>query len=133
MIKKLIRREYDEKYGSKRGNVYLAKCFRCKYEWIPRVEIVRTCAACRSPYWDKAKTKEDYVRMRAWAAGVVQNSKYRNFLGKAINEKCKDCGKKARHWEHRSYARPLLLDAVCASCNIKRGHSINYKYPTVEK
>ncbi len=27
-------------------------CTRCGYSWNPRKEIVRTCAGCRSPYWD---------------------------------------------------------------------------------
>jgi Zn finger protein HypA/HybF involved in hydrogenase expression len=28
------------------------KCKRCGHEWIARVENVRICPKCRSPYWD---------------------------------------------------------------------------------
>jgi predicted Zn-ribbon and HTH transcriptional regulator len=28
------------------------KCERCGHKWAPRVENVKTCPSCRSPYWD---------------------------------------------------------------------------------
>jgi len=28
------------------------ECKRCKHMWVSRVEYVRTCPKCRSPYWD---------------------------------------------------------------------------------
>lgn len=31
------------------------KCKRCGYEWVPRTSEVRTCAKCRSSWWDKEK------------------------------------------------------------------------------
>ncbi len=127
MSKELIRREYTQGYSDNRVNVYLTKCFRCGYEWIPRTDVIKTCAKCRSPYWDKARNKQEYIKMRIWATGVVQNSKYRQFIGKAKDEKCVDCGKKASHWEHRNYSRPLQIEPVCESCNFKRGRSTNYK------
>ncbi len=30
-------------------------CARCGHSWNPRKEIVRTCAGCRSPWWDVPK------------------------------------------------------------------------------
>lgn len=40
-------------------------CLRCGHEWIPRGRYVvegrvdiKTCPKCRSPYWDRAKTKK---------------------------------------------------------------------------
>lgn len=125
MIKKLIRKEYDRRYRTVRDNLYMAKCFRCGHEWIPRVELIKTCAKCRSPYWDKAKDQHSFNKMRRIAALLVQNAKYRQFMRKATDEKCVDCGKKAVHWEHRNYARPLLVEPVCRSCNIKRGRANN--------
>lgn len=35
--------------------------------------------------------------------------------------KCVDCGKKARDWDHRDYKKPYDVEAVCRSCNQKRG------------
>jgi hypothetical protein len=34
---------------------------------------------------------------------------------------CVDCGKPATHYDHREYAKPLEVDPVCRSCNIRRG------------
>ena len=118
-------RKYAEGYSDNRVNRLLAKCYRCKYEWIPRVREIKTCPKCRSPYWDKAKNKKEHSKMRIWATGIVQNAKYYGYLGVAKDQKCKDCGKKAQHWEHRNYARPLLVDPVCVKCNHKRGKSSN--------
>ena len=34
------------------------KCFRCEHKWIPREEErPAVCPRCKSPYWDKPKTK----------------------------------------------------------------------------
>ena len=31
------------------------KCERCDHEWVPRVEEIRVCPKCRSPYWDRKR------------------------------------------------------------------------------
>jgi len=34
------------------------KCFRCSHKWVQREEDKpRICPKCKSPYWDKEKTK----------------------------------------------------------------------------
>jgi predicted Zn-ribbon and HTH transcriptional regulator len=34
------------------------KCYRCGHEWTQREEEKpRICPKCKSPYWDKPKTK----------------------------------------------------------------------------
>lgn len=109
------------KYLSVRWNVHFAKCFRCGYEWIPKKQTIKTCAKCRSPYWDVPRNKLEYMKMREFAIGLVQTDKYRGYRNKPDLEKCVDCGEQAKHWEHRSYARPLLVEPVCQKCNIKRG------------
>jgi Zn finger protein HypA/HybF involved in hydrogenase expression len=35
------------------------KCERCAHEWIPRVNDVKTCPKCRSPYWNTPKLKKN--------------------------------------------------------------------------
>lgn len=35
--------------------------------------------------------------------------------------RCVDCGRRAWEYDHRNYYRPLEVQAVCRSCNIKRG------------
>ena len=33
------------------------ECKRCGYRWTSRKKIVKTCAKCRSPYWDMERKK----------------------------------------------------------------------------
>lgn len=35
--------------------------------------------------------------------------------------KCVDCGKPAKHYDHRDYDKHLDVSPVCVSCNLKRG------------
>ena len=37
---------------------YYHKCNRCKYEWISKKKKPKTCAKCRSPYWNKKRVRE---------------------------------------------------------------------------
>jgi hypothetical protein len=37
------------------------------------------------------------------------------------NIACTDCGKPATEYDHRDYGKPLDVQPVCHSCNIKRG------------
>jgi len=41
--------------------------------------------------------------------------------------KCSDCGNKAVEYDHRDYNRPLEVDPVCRSCNLRRGPAIPKK------
>lgn len=34
---------------------------------------------------------------------------------------CVDCGARASYYDHRDYTKPLTVEAVCRSCNCKRG------------
>jgi predicted Zn-ribbon and HTH transcriptional regulator len=35
------------------------RCERCGHEWLPRSkDTPRVCPKCKSPYWDKPRTKE---------------------------------------------------------------------------
>jgi hypothetical protein len=41
---------------------------------------------------------------------------------------CADCGKPARDYEHRDYTKPLDVQPVCRSCNVKRGPAFDSVY-----
>lgn len=32
-------------------------CTRCNYSWIPRKNITKNCPKCKSPYWNREKTR----------------------------------------------------------------------------
>jgi len=38
--------------------------------------------------------------------------------------KCTDCENRAKVYDHRDYNKPLEVEAVCSSCNAKRGKAI---------
>lgn len=38
---------------------------------------------------------------------------------------CVDCKKSAIEYDHREYAKPLQVDAVCRRCNLRRGPAID--------
>jgi predicted Zn-ribbon and HTH transcriptional regulator len=35
------------------------KCYRCGYRWVPKnpSKPPRTCPHCKSPYWDRERTR----------------------------------------------------------------------------
>ena len=33
-------------------------CKRCRYSWTPRKTEVNICPHCKSPYWNKERTKQ---------------------------------------------------------------------------
>ena len=37
---------------------------------------------------------------------------------------CVDCGRQARDYDHRDYSRPLDVQPVCRSCNLRRGPAL---------
>ena len=39
---------------------------------------------------------------------------------------CVDCGKRAEHYDHRDYTKPLEVEPVCRSCNKLRGPAHPY-------
>lgn len=55
------------------------------------------------------------------ATAVVQLAKTSGLLKPATSFACVDCGKQAAHYDHRDYAKPLAVDAVCVRCNFRRG------------
>ena len=44
------------KYGHAKAQTPSAlHCLRCGHKWIPRIELIRICPKCKSPYWDTPK------------------------------------------------------------------------------
>lgn len=55
---------------------------------------------------------------RAAVAQAIRDGKLPRLDGTI---QCVDCGKPAKNYDHREYARPLDVQPVCRSCNLKRG------------
>ena len=45
-------------------------CERCGYEWVPRVEDIKRCPGCKSPYWQKPKINKDYANEQDQTAAL---------------------------------------------------------------
>jgi hypothetical protein len=71
----------------------------------------RSCVECEH-LREKAKVAAGQAIKREIKAGR---------MFPASNYKCRDCGKQAVCYDHRSYAKPLEAEPVCKSCNGLRG------------
>jgi hypothetical protein len=45
---------------------------------------------------------------------------------------CDDCGKTATDYDHRDYGKPLEVDPVCRSCNLRRGRALPKRWSADE-
>lgn len=41
---------------------------------------------------------------------------------------CADCGSQAQVYDHRDYSKPLEVEPVCHSCNVRRGPALSFKH-----
>ncbi len=64
----------------------------------------------------KQHSVAQYAVSRAIASGQLK---------RAAEFSCVDCGKPARHYDHREYAKPLQVEPVCQKCNVRRGPAID--------
>jgi hypothetical protein len=87
-------------------------CLRCSKPTIRHCQCVQDiCVQCSAEHYyegDKA---------RAILASAVKAGK----ITPATTKKCVDCGWPAKVHDHRDYTKPLKIDPVCYSCNVRRG------------
>lgn len=62
-----------------------------------------------------------YRSVMAVASVMVMRAVKAGKLKPVRGQKCTDCGKPARAYDHRDYRKPLVVEPVCASCNALRG------------
>ncbi len=48
-------------------------------------------------------------------------------MPKASTLVCVDCGTQASDYDHRDYTKPLDVEPVCRSCNVRRGSAAPYQ------
>ena len=91
--------------GSQPAEAYLPRCLPCQ-------RIDGEISVERSK-WTK------------WAMGKVARAIRRGELSRIGDDTaCADCGKRATEYDHRDYAKPIDVVAVCHSCNLKRGSAM---------
>lgn len=69
------------------------------------------------------KYKEQGAAQAKWAVkNAIQTGKLLSLSKNYI--KCSDCNKRAIHYDHRDYNKPLDVEPICRSCNRLRGKAI---------
>ena len=68
----------------------------------------------------------DYFRKQSAAIRGVSQAVKAGHLPHLKTEPitCADCYDRATCYDHRDYRHPLTVDAVCQSCNVKRGMAV---------
>jgi hypothetical protein len=67
---------------------------------------------------------DEHVRRQQPAMSKVAAAVRRGELPQVKTLACADCGGPARSYDHRNYAKPLVVEPVCRSCNVKRGPAV---------
>lgn len=39
------------------GMLKIRNCLRCNHEWASKLEYPKVCPKCKSPYWDRPRSK----------------------------------------------------------------------------
>lgn len=79
------------------------------------------CAACRS-----AAGESESQRLQRAAHAAVANAIRTGLLPHPSACGCVDCGNGAAQYDHRDYSKPLDVQPVCRSCNVRRGPAIGH-------
>ena len=76
----------------------------------------------------KAADPNDPFYLKNKAIGSVKKAVQAGLLInlKNNNVKCTDCDNRASMYDHRDYTKPLDVEPVCRSCNIKRGSAVQF-------
>lgn len=106
-------------------------CFACRRADENSAIGVRICAFCGNEIARSRKLISPYCSIECSNKVVEIRSSVGAAIRKAVvsggiqkldgSVPCVDCGKPARHYDHRDYTKPLDVAPVCRSCNFKRG------------
>ena len=61
------------------------------------------------------------IALQNRAHNVVRKARLMGLLPPASTFPCIDCNGVAYGYDHRDYSKPLEVDPICRSCNVKRG------------
>lgn len=105
----------------------VCECKRCGHRWMPRNREPRCCSKCKSIRWNcsgtmKCNCEVHYARflIAEAAHAAVQRAVKAGEIPPSSTLQCADCGKSAVAYDHRDYRHPLIVEAVCNSCNKRR-------------
>jgi len=99
----------------KRSKYCAASCSHCGSS-LNRYGVTTLCLTCA------ALSNRECAK----ASRLVRRAIVRGELPPAYGQKCTDCGNPATVYDHRDYAKPLEVEAVCNGCNVKRGPALPF-------
>lgn len=70
----------------------------------------------------------EHVTESVKASAKVRGARLKGLLPAPADCVCADCGKPASQYEHRDYTKPLDVQPICRSCNVKRGPAYDSVY-----
>mgnify|MGYP003473459537 CR=1 FL=1 len=83
-----------------------------------RMKNALFCYKCSSRHYDDMYAANSAIKPHI-KSGTIK---------RASECTCVDCGKPAKDNDHRDYLKPLEVEPVCRSCNVKRGAAFNSVY-----
>lgn len=93
----------------------MAECLSCARPLdrsLPRAQFCYECA-------------EQRAREQQRAINRVRSAVERGEIPPARDRECVDCGEPAANYDHRDYLFPLMVEPVCARCNVARGPALD--------
>jgi hypothetical protein len=75
------------------------------------------CVACKRPSARDTQKRAQRAVQQAVRSGEIPP---------ASDLPCADCGAPSVDYDHRDYSKPLQVDPVCRSCNLKRGPAVGH-------
>jgi hypothetical protein len=82
-----------------------------------------SCSKIRAQQANK-RNSSSYQRLaREYVSAAIKKGDLISLKTQVVQ--CSDCDARAEQYDHRDYARPLEVSAVCRSCNMRRGPGIN--------
>lgn len=65
-----------------------------------------------------------YLSGGVMAGSAVAVARKKGLLADPRTLQCADCGAPASQYDHRDYNKPLEVEPVCRTCNVRRGRAI---------
>lgn len=94
------------------------KCYGCK-----RIIAKNWAKTPQGQFSRKNRVREPIQSIRA--RSIVAYYVRKGTLQNPKTLKCVDCNRDAHCYDHRDYKKPLQVEPVCTSCNVKRGPAKN--------
>lgn len=119
--KRKLRLHFDAEKGFWRcgRGMRLFSCTRCHQQTVGYLRAL-VCGDCYSALRTEFMDRDWARAQRAAHSAVGHAIRHGRLAGIFPETACVDCGAPAKVYDHRDYLRPLDVEPVCTSCNLRR-------------